>query len=132
MVRQAPWCNQYHINLHIFCALAIAREQLFRRRSHAAQAPAIDGSCQIALFPPRFHLDKGHGAPTPGNQINLSARGLQSLAYDPPTVEAKPPSGNGFAASSASLGLFAAASWLLSLITHLRHPREGGGPSPAV
>ena len=87
MVRQAPRRNQYHIDPHIFRTFGVAWVKQIGRRSDAAQARVVDGERQVAVFPPRFHLDKRKRFPAPCDQIHFTARGFDALTYDAPALQ---------------------------------------------
>ena len=95
MDRQASWCDQDHVDLHIFALGAKLRIEDFRGIGDALQSFQVNGLFQILQPVPRLDLDKGDQSAALGHQVDLAARGPHPFCQYPPAFQAQE-AGRGF------------------------------------
>ena len=101
MARPAAGCKQEDVDPHVVPRLHPAVSTRLYRRAHAPQAPFVNRKVEVGGVCPPFDLDESHQSAAPGNQIDLSARGLHAAGEHPPAFELQVPGGKRLALAGA-------------------------------
>lgn len=104
MARPASRRKQHDVDPQIVTVSGITRGQRLRGGRDPGEAAGIDRKIAFLRSRPPFHLNESNGPPAPGDEVDLSARGLQSPTHDPPAVEPQIPRGQRLASPAATFG----------------------------